>query len=544
MLVLGLWAYFPSYCYFYIIQSKRTRIIRKVFVQHPQTLKGILFWRVNRVPKPNHSSEFAIPDAWWPALQRLQPNLSKPVALPLPSLGTLVDACLKAVPLERRTLIWERFGKELTLNELSQNHNLAREKAQQLISSTIKEWRQEAQLMQVLLGVFNGLNRADAQIIDISKARSTVIIEAPAAELWNFLIQVWREVLNRPVRSLEIARNTFLYISATLPTAADLKKVMLKQANFLSAGALAGRLGISVEAMRVVAYAYPQLVLTAGGEYGYLGWSGPALLKAIAEQFANIEVNEWHVSQLSKAVAVFNPAWASTHASSIPTLLEQHPNWFEFVGRKGYWRLTPAADGHSDHRSAVRAVLAAAPLPLHWSEIKQQLQRSISQDIIVGILESSTEFERFGPGIFGQRTRLYTELKNLSEEAFILELFAKACSSTLPVQQVLEEAKACGFDPQRLMMLGRKSEHFCYWKSGNGEALFVTNEEANIRYFELWAIQKNVRDFPEKVVLQDGLRAAYGRQDKLTIRSTYEFMQQRGVTFPEQFRHYLDWALS
>lgn len=488
-------------------------------------------------------ADFPVPEEWWPSLEKLRPIRYRWRGRKLSSLGSLVDACLQLLPEDRRQMVWARLGPEKTLQEVGDTHGVTRERIRQVVNKVTRTFLKEPKVRLVLDNVFSALGNNGPLIVNVSEAQSSIFPEAMPDELWQFVMNIWCQIQKRPAQSVRLETGIFLFAPDGLPSERTVRAAMTSRASFLHPSQLAAALEIHPAEAEAVACAFPQLIRTQSGLYGYQGWTQPQLIKAIAEQLARDGFTEWHFSEIGKAAIVFDPSLKGQAARNFAAVLSRHDTakFFEKAGRDGFWRLRSLGDGHQSNYAAIYSILEHSTTPLHWSEIQQQLQRNVNDGTITALLGRESAFVALGSGVFGIAERQYPD--HQSEEDFMRMLFASSKRDYLTAQEVFEKAAQTDITPKQLMAIGRYSSTFRYWKWGDNDALFLTVTEANRRFFERWLSQRNHRNIPSNEVLIAGMQAAFERQDRSALRMAYETLQAHNHPLPPQAMHWIDWAL-
>lgn len=492
-------------------------------------------------------ADLPVPEEWQEGLEGLRPAPFQPPTRPIPSFGNLVDACLRAIPDERdRALIWHRFGEGRTLQESGDLHGITRERVRQVVRKRSRLLLKNGQLWLIADHVFMGLGREGALVVDLTGASSAEHPAASPEELWGFMLDLWREVQGRPVQSVTLGEHLFLFLPEPLPSEQTLARQMAERASFIYPHTLATMLGLPVPEAEVVACGMPKIVRTSGGLYGLASWTLPQVVKATAEQLARSGFTEWHYSQIGKAAAYFDSDLAGTSSRNFAAVLSRpdvrETHYFEQAGRDGVWRLASLGDGYSSNLAAIKAIFEEAHMPLHWTDVRARLRRTVNDGTIVALLSREEEFESLGGGTFQLKGFVATDEAG-AEDEFMRGLFASAGREWVPAQLAEGIAQQRGLDPERLRLRGRASEQFRYWKWGTGEALYVTAEEANRRFFTRWLAQRHERSLPEPAVALAGLKAAFQNRDRETLLQAYEAYQAKAEPWPPEASHWLDWAL-
>lgn len=487
-------------------------------------------------------ADLPVPETWDEVLSSLTPTTALPSARPLPSFGVLVDTYLNLLTPARVQLIWARLGANQTLQQIGDAHGVTRERVRQVNNTVIKTFMREQRLRPILKGFFDGLGRDGALLVDLSGASSTVVPGATPMQLWRFVTQLWSGTSGLLVQMAHVRDNLFVFAPDGLLSEKEVRRVMLESASFLPPTQLALELNCSAADLEVLACISPKLRRTAGGLYGFGGWTVPSLLKAVAEQLALDGVQEWHFSEIGKAAAVFEVDLAKQSARNFAAIVARTDvHFFEQAGRQGYWRLRSLGDGHTDNRAAIQAVLTAYDIPLHTRDISARLQRQVNPSTIYALLDRDPLFRSFGRGVFGISERVYLPAK--LEEQAIRAVFAQTGQHTLSVSDVHFYPELAEFELSRLILVGRSSTVFRYWQWGVHTAEFLTVAEEQRRRFARWFASRHERPPPDLGTVQEGLRRAFEVHDRETLRLTSAYFQERGLTLPLETQHWIAWAM-
>lgn len=490
-------------------------------------------------------ADLPLPEEWQGIVEGLRPASLRRPQRELSALGHLVDACLHVVDDERnRALIWGRFGAGQTLQEAGDAHGITRERVRQVVNRSSRLFLRNARVRQIADAVFAGLGREGPILLSVRGAFSAEQPGASPEQLWDFMLNIWREVQKRQVQSVPLGDDLYLFSPQPLPSEREVARRMAERGSFLYPAQLAALLEVAPNEVEAVACGLPRLVRTQSGLYGLRGWTLPQLLKAVAEQLARAGFTEWHFSQIGKAAAFFDTDLEHTPSRNFAAVLSRSEvNSFEHAGRDGCWRLASLGDGHGSNLEAIRAVLEEADTPLHWTDIQERLSRQVHDGTVVALLTREPDFVNLGRSVFGLRDRAYDTMETQTEEAFMRDLFRQMSRDWVPAMLAEDLAAGRGLDVQQLRRVGRVSEEFRFWKWGTGEVLYVTPEEANRRFFRRWFASREDRELPETDVLLAGLRLAFEQRDRDILCQTYECLRRRGGTLPPEAAHWVDWAL-
>lgn len=493
-------------------------------------------------------TDLPLPATWQEVLEGLRPAPLRCSQRQLSALGHLVDACLRTVTDERnRSIIWARFGLGQTLQETGDSHDITRERVRQLVNKSSRLFLRNARVRQIVDGVFAGLGREGPLVLSVRGAASEEQPAATPGQLWDFMLNIWCEVQKRPVQSVALGDDLYLFSPERLPDERDVARKMSERASFLYPEQLAVLLQVLPHEVDAVACGLPRLVRTQSGMYGLQSWTLPQLLKAVAEQLARAGFTEWHFSEIGKAAAFFDKGLENALPRNFAAVLSRPDvrglSYFEHAGRDGCWRLATLGDGHTNNLEAIRAVLIEADTPLHWTDIQERLARQVNDGTVIALLTREPEFINLGRSVFGLQGRQYDNIEAQREEDFMRELFRQVGRDWVQADIAEDLARGSGLNAQDLRRVGRISEVFRYWKWGTGEVLYVTLEEANRRHFRRWFANRDERELPEAEVLRAGLQVAFGQKDRETLRQTYETVVAQGGKLPAEAAHWVDWAL-
>ncbi|WP_221088175.1 sigma factor-like helix-turn-helix DNA-binding protein [Deinococcus aquaedulcis] len=493
-------------------------------------------------------ADFPLPEEWAEVLEGIRPASPPSPGRALPSLGHLVDACLDLIDDERnRQLIWGRFGPGLTLQAAGDEFGITRERVRQVVNKVSRTFVRNPQLKLVLDSVFMGLGRDGCVLVDVSGACSGHRPDATPEHLWTFVVNLWEEVQKRKMTSLPVGPDVFLFVPEALPDERRIVRLLAERASFMEEAQLARWLDVPPGALATMACGWPRVVRVCSGLYGLSTWTLPQVMKAVAEQLAEAGFAEWHFSEIGKATAAFDARLSQTPPRNFAAALSRPDvrelRYFEHAGRDGCWRLGALGDGHANNLEAIRAVLAAAQMPLHWREIQRRLSRQVYDGTVMALLSRETEFISLGRGVFALEG-CRDDVSHQPIEAFMQELFVQGGQDWLPADVVLTLAQQRGLDAAEVLSLGRFSLQFRYWKWGTAEALFVTVEEANRRLFRRWFAQRDRRAMPPQAVLLAGLRQAFIAQEREVLKETVLLAQEHGAALPQEAADWAQWAMN
>jgi Sigma-70, region 4 len=485
-------------------------------------------------------ADFPLPEAWQGVLGGLKPVESLPPARLFASLGLLVDACLDLLPPDRASLLWARLGADQTLQEVGDAHGITRERVRQVVKKLTGTFMRDLRLRVVLDGVFAGLGREGALLIDLVGAKSALVPEATPAQLWQFITALWCGVMGRPVQTAHIRDDIYIFAPTGLLAEKDVRQIMTEQSSFLTGAQLAYCLNRIEAELPILACACPKLKRTVNGLYGFQGWTLPILIKAVAEQLGQAGIREWHFSEIGKAVIIFAPHWSGqTPRNFAAVLSRQDVHFFEHAGRDGHWRLKIFGDGYEDNRAAIQAILAKSDIPLHTQDIGERLQRQVHSATIYVLLDREPIFKSFGRGVFGLVDKDY-QIFSLEEKA-MLAIFEETNQQFFAVADVHLYPQIAHFEIARLILIGRSSASFRYWQWGTHEAQFLTIHEEKKRRFGRWFAHRHGRSLPDMDIIQEGLRQAFQMNDRETVRLTYLHLQEQGVTLSPEMVAWIEW---
>ena len=487
--------------------------------------------------------DLPLPESWKGLLLPLRAAPFQGMPRALPSLGALVDAVLEPLSEAQRQLVWGRLGAGLTLQQVGDAGGITRERVRQVVNRQLRQILRQGSIWQVVRGVRDGLSRAGALSVDVTGASSRLVPTATPDQLWKFMVEVWQATGTPNLATHRLEAGHWLYAPGGLLDPKDVRRAMSAQPEFLTLGELAARLEVPDSEVAALWPAVPQLRHSLSGLYSHEGWTLPDWIRAIAGSLARSGVQDWHFSEMGHALSFVAP---DLHPQLLPrniaaVVSRPDGSYFEYAGRKGYWRLCELGDGHANNLSAISAILSAAELPLHTSDIQQRLERTVQRQTIHALLEREARFMGLGNGVFGLHGRLYPE--RYPEEDWLLEFFAGRGLDALGADETHQAAEQAGLEIMRLRTIGRFSAHYRYWKRGRNPASYLTTEQVLQRRFHGWFQHRHERPTPAPGVLLGGLQTAYEERDSPTLIQTFLWLRGRGVPLPPAAVPWVDWAL-
>ncbi|WP_425145758.1 sigma factor-like helix-turn-helix DNA-binding protein [Deinococcus sp.] len=493
--------------------------------------------------KPGVYLDLPLPEAWEALLSPLRAAPFRGLPRALPSLGALVDACLEPLSEAQRQMVWGRLGAGLTLQEVGDLSGLTRERVRQVVNRQLRQMWQQVGVSQVLRGVRDGLGRAGAISADVSGASSQLLPLATPDELWRFMVEVWQASGTPDLATTQLAAGHWLFAPDGLLEGRDVRRVMSADPGFLTLGELAARLELPDTEVAALWPAVPHLRRGENGLFSSACWTLPDWIRAIAGYLAQHGVQDWHFSEMGRALSFVAPdLYPQLLPRNIAAVVSRaNAEHFEYAGRKGSWRLRSLGDGHANNCSAIVAILEASDLPLHTRDIQERLERTVAQQTIYALLEREQRFAALSNGVFALRDRLYPEI--YPEEDWLLEFFAGQRIEALSADETHRAAEQAGLQAARLQTVGRFSAHYRYWKRGKNPAQYLTSQQVMQRRFQGWYQHRSERPTPAAGVLLGGLQMAFAERDSLTLIQTYLWLKGRGVPLPSAAVAWVDWAL-
>ncbi len=347
--------------------------------------------------------DLPLPEAWLAILGPLKPlalRLNAPLA---PDLWGPLELALEPLSDRQKHLLKLRLGLEdgsfWTLEEAGQPYELTRERVRQIYDQALKRSFLQKVFRDVLFDEIELLKEGRLWIFRVAGGDKALWPYQALVELFDFQLHAlptgcWA------MTKTNVAKNPFV-------------KQLSKEPRFYTLEEAAQLSGLSsyelIHGHSLLAGVY----LTRDSTLASHKWTMPDYIEAIALVLSEAGVEEWHFSEMAKALALLSPDdYGANKGRDVAAVLARPNSRFQNVGVKGFWRLKSLGDGFADTKEAVIKILSTFDAPLHHSEILPQLDRPVRSGTLLALLSREEEFHSVGNGFFTLSARLNTTATN------------------------------------------------------------------------------------------------------------------------------------